>query len=188
MALPLEIESQCRAFADTNSGKEKEERRKKKEGTHDLMKGLATDSCNSTYGANCTDQYSPYTVGYATRFGATKADGTGKEKSSFFFVVSQMFVKGISIPPWAALTGLGNTGWYIRPEMTAPGFTVSGAPAEWTVGSNFNIGRGEFVVLAMAYPANTQFTINIESVWWQLSGQNIKYPGELFIVKMLGFH
>ncbi len=60
--------------------------------------------------------------------------------------------------------------------MSAPGFQVTGAPAVWTIGPTFQIARGDFVVLAMSYPANTQFSVNLESVWWKISGNYIVYP------------
>lgn len=116
------------------------------------VQGLTGGCDNNTSPNLCTDQYSPYTVGYVTQFGKTKTDG-------------------VLLSPWSGVAGMSAIGWLWRAQLNYNGIVVDGAPSSFTVGDTFQMPRGDFVVLAIAYPANTQFTVNLYSTWW-----NITYP------------
>ncbi len=114
--------------------------------------------CSNLIAANCTDQYSPYTVGYVTQFGSTRENG-------------------IAVPPWPAISGLSGTGWFYRTEVKYLTTNIEGSPRTWKIGESFQLPRGEFVVVAMAYPAGTTFEVKLESAWnWIDNGQLVTYP------------
>jgi len=54
---------------------------------------------------------------------------------------------------------------------------IAGAPSRFTIGEPYQVARGSFVVLAVAYPAAAAFTVYIESLWWKDgSGNYIRFP------------
>lgn len=104
------------------------------------------DECNGAISPGCNGQTALYTVGTMVHFGRPASEA-------------------INMSPWKGVTGLANTGWLWR--VTVPSLGVDGAPSFFEIGDFFNIPRGSFVVLAVSYPAQTTFTVNLHYYWGQ---------------------
>ena len=101
------------------------------------------DGCNKTISPTCNDQYSNYSVGRVSKWGSDAATS---------YVDLSPFVSTMS-----GVTGPSNTGWYWRPKSALLG--IDGAPSYFVIKNSYQMVKTTFVVLAIAYPAGTQFTI-----------------------------
>lgn len=107
------------------------------------------DGCDYAKFSDCNDQFASYTVGRVSQFGNPS--------------------RGLDIRPWPGVSGISNTGWYWRPKSTPYG--IDGAPSAFKIADTIQLPRGNFVVLAISYPAGAQFSVNIYNRWW-----GITYP------------
>jgi len=103
---------------------------------------LLSEGCDSVKFSTCTDQYAPYTVGHISQW--------GKPTTS----------NGIDLSPWAGVTGISNSGWYWRVKSTPYG--INGAPSAFNFDYYYQMAAGSFIVLAIAYPPTTKFTVQID--------------------------
>jgi hypothetical protein len=102
------------------------------------------DGCDYAKFVDCTDQYASYTVGRMSQWGSQAIQSS----------------KYIDLGPWAGVSGMSSIGWYWR--VKAPAYGIDGAPSYFTTNQWQQMSAGSFVVLAIAYPANTQFTVTID--------------------------
>jgi hypothetical protein len=124
--------------------------------------------CDSTLydSGYCNGQTAPYTVGYMSQW------GTGRGTSSNY---------SVALSPWVGVAGLTGTGWYWRPKTSSNFVGISaatpynstvqidGAPSNFRVISTTNMPRGHFIIVAVRYPANTNFTVRLASEWWGIA-------------------
>jgi hypothetical protein len=103
--------------------------------------GGLMDGCDYSKFASCTDQYAPYTVGKVTQWSNSASNS-------------------ILLGPWVGVSGISNTGWYWR--VQAPEYGIDGAPSTFDIQPFYQMAAGSFVVLAIAYPANTKFTVTLD--------------------------
>jgi len=87
---------------------------------------------------------------------------------------------GLDIGPWPGVTGVTNTGWYWRPK--ASNYSIDGAPSLFKVGDGFQLARGNFIVLAVAYPPGAQFNVYLMNSWWGVTYPHIPQAASLSVV------
>ena len=108
------------------------------------VNGLIFDwniQCNTTKFPTCDDQYLPYTVARVGHFKRNVDEGS------------------ITLgPSLGGIAGLSSQGWYWRAK--AVDFGIDGAPSSFS-STIQQMARGAFVVVAIAYPPNTQFTVSV---------------------------
>jgi len=107
-----------------------------------MVGSLLSEGCDYVKFSTCTDQYAPYTVGRMSQW--------GKPTTS----------NGIDLSPWAGVTGISNSGWYWRVKSTPYG--INGAPSAFNFDYFYQMAAGSFIVLAIAYPPATKFTVQID--------------------------
>eukprot|EP01038_Epipyxis_sp_PR26KG_P008105 gene8105-10977_t len=98
------------------------------------------DGCDYDKFSTCTDQYASYTVGRMTIWGANQA------------------TQSVNLGPWPGVSGMSNIGWYWR--VKAPEYGIDGAPSTFSF-ETYQMAEGSFVIIAIAYPPTTKFTVNI---------------------------
>ena len=81
----------------------------------------------------------------------------------------------LEMSPWPGVTGITNVGWYWR--VIAADYNINGAPSSFRIGNNQQMAKGSFVVLAIAYPAATTFTVYM--TLWGNSLPNIPMAASL---------
>jgi len=122
------------------------------------------DGCDvAKFNTTCTDQYAPNTVGRVSQWGQTLPNNYG-----------------LDIGPWPGVTGVVNTGWYWRPQATEYG--IDGAPSFFKVGDGFQLARGNFIVLAVAYPPGAVFNVWLTNSWWGVTFPHIPQASSLSVV------
>lgn len=115
--------------------------------------------CDTTkFDALCTDHYSPAIVGSMSQWGGSSIGAA----------------RSVEMSQWPGVAGLGNTGWYWRSK--APDYGVDGAPSRFYVDNSMQLGRGEFVVLAVAYPTGATLKVSLQSTWWAESVDEVLLP------------
>lgn len=102
------------------------------------------DVCSNSFFPTCTGQFAPYTVMRLNHWGPL-----GKKTA--------MTVK----PARGGGSGLTNMGWYLR--VQAKNFSIDGAPSFFYT-SLSQLVRGSFIVLAISYPPQAQFSVTVS--WW----------------------
>ena len=100
--------------------------------------GILDDVCDSTLYPTCTDQFAPYTTFKMCQWG--KSNNTSC----------------IGMGPWRGTSGISSIGWYFRPQ--AAGYGIDGAPSYFSW-DGYQMSRGTFIVLAVAYPPQTTFQV-----------------------------
>ncbi len=104
-------------------------------------------------GGSCTDQFANYTVGRVSHWGQD-AGANGP---------------GMNIEPWPGVSGIGNTGWHWRVNSTA--YNIDGAPSYFRIGENFQMPKGTFVVLSIAYPKEANISVTLVARYWPATFQ-----------------
>ena len=104
--------------------------------------GGLMDGCDYNKFSACTDQYAPYTVGRVSQWGKSTAGNS------------------IALSPWKGVSGISNTGWYWR--VKAPDYGIDGAPSNFQLDYFYQLAAGGFLVLAVAYPPSTTFTVTLD--------------------------
>jgi hypothetical protein len=99
------------------------------------------DGCDDSLVDDCGSQFASYSVGRMSHF--------GNHSSSRY----------VDMSPWAGVTGISSMGWYWRTKSAEHG--IDGAPSSFTL-NNYQMARDSFVVLAVAYPADTIFSFNLD--------------------------
>jgi hypothetical protein len=92
---------------------------------------VVPDGCPPGF-AGCDDQGSKYGAGYFTYFGGASPRET--------------------LTLWGGMSAPGNTGWYMRLDAGAPDMFLIHA---------IQVPRGNFVVLALSYPAGASFSVTL---------------------------
>ena len=119
-----------------------------------IFSGCKTTICNSVYnGQACCPA-----GGQNAHYNSAHVSLWGSKAANTLQVVS----------PWSGITGIANTGWYVRFQTAADvGYTltnngfVSGAPQIFNINS-MNVPYGSFVVFTVAYPPNASFHIYLK--------------------------
>ena len=106
------------------------------------VEGLDGGCAGSHPGNGCAGQNANYTVGRLSHWG---------EHSS---------TRYIDMSPWPGVSGMTNMGWHYR--ATAASYGISGAPSLFTLGEYYQLSRGSFIVLSIAYPPGTVFTVGMQ--------------------------
>lgn len=88
--------------------------------------------------------------------------------------------RAIDISPWAGVSGYSGVGWYWRVRSGPHG--VDGAPSAFQVGENFQLARGQFIVLAVAYPPAAKFRVFLRNSWWQRTYADLPMAASLAAV------